>query len=345
LDFAHKTWDLYANGNMVAADLGFRDNTRTYLSSFLVQGDTTTATLVDYLFAGPQNPLFADANNDGIDDAWETAHGLSLATDNRNASPAGNGVTVVQAYIAGTDPNDFYNGALPTITSLVPSDGSIGADGAVSVRATKANGGVLANAPISFAVTTSGPTISAATDGTQGAQQSVRTDANGIATVYLALNGATVATLTASARSGTQTVTITIGVSLGIGDTDHNGLPDDWEIKYFGHTGVDPSGDADGDGVTNLQEYKNGTDPTDFYNGVLPTHEALNSGTEGSNDELALVVRHPDGTVWPNAPVTFDVSSGFRGISAAPGGPYQSSVQVRASADGVAQVFLEPLAP
>jgi len=28
------------------------------------------------------------------------------------------------------------------------------------------------------------------------------------------------------------------------------------EITYFGHLGVDPSGDADGDGLTNLQEFQ-----------------------------------------------------------------------------------------
>ena len=45
-------------------------------------------------------------------------------------------------------------------------------------------------------------------------------------------------------------------------DSDHNGLPDAWEIKYFGHIGVDPNADPDGDGLTNLQEYQRGTDPT-----------------------------------------------------------------------------------
>ena len=49
-------------------------------------------------------------------------------------------------------------------------------------------------------------------------------------------------------------------------DSDHDGMPDDWEDKY----GLDPSGasdtsqDKDGDGYTNIEEYLNGTDPTVF---------------------------------------------------------------------------------
>ena len=46
------------------------------------------------------------------------------------------------------------------------------------------------------------------------------------------------------------------------GDTDSDGLPDSWEIAYFGNiTSQNASWDADGDGLTNLQEYRNGTNP------------------------------------------------------------------------------------
>src|SRR6202040_1102567 len=34
-----------------------------------------------------------------------------------------------------------------------------------------------------------------------------------------------------------------------------------WLMKYFGHLGVDPNADYDGDGTNNLQEYLSGTDP------------------------------------------------------------------------------------
>jgi hypothetical protein len=72
LDFGSHAWDLYANGQMVAADLGFRDSGSMALTAFGVQGNAAAATRFDYLLVGPQNPLFADVNKNGIDDAWET---------------------------------------------------------------------------------------------------------------------------------------------------------------------------------------------------------------------------------------------------------------------------------
>jgi hypothetical protein len=45
-------------------------------------------------------------------------------------------------------------------------------------------------------------------------------------------------------------------------DADGNGINDDWEVQYFGHIGVNPNADPDGDGFSNLQEFLAGTDPT-----------------------------------------------------------------------------------
>jgi hypothetical protein len=44
-------------------------------------------------------------------------------------------------------------------------------------------------------------------------------------------------------------------------DLDGNGLPDWWELLYFGHIGVDPNDDPDGDGLTLLQEFRAGLNP------------------------------------------------------------------------------------
>jgi len=49
-------------------------------------------------------------------------------------------------------------------------------------------------------------------------------------------------------------------------DADADGLPDAWEIQYFGSIGApnaNPNADPDGDGFNNLQEYRAGTNPLD----------------------------------------------------------------------------------
>lgn len=45
-------------------------------------------------------------------------------------------------------------------------------------------------------------------------------------------------------------------------DSSGRGLADWWQQQYFGNLNVDPNADADGDGVTNGQEFADGTDPT-----------------------------------------------------------------------------------
>jgi hypothetical protein len=44
-------------------------------------------------------------------------------------------------------------------------------------------------------------------------------------------------------------------------DTDHDGLDDEWEMENFGNLDQDADGDFDNDGVSNLQEFLDGTDP------------------------------------------------------------------------------------
>lgn len=48
-----------------------------------------------------------------------------------------------------------------------------------------------------------------------------------------------------------------------ITDHDGNGLPDGWELIYFGSGGAAPTADADNDGTSNLMEYLAGTNPLD----------------------------------------------------------------------------------
>ncbi|HEX5221639.1 MAG TPA: hypothetical protein VFZ59_18890 [Verrucomicrobiae bacterium] len=46
-------------------------------------------------------------------------------------------------------------------------------------------------------------------------------------------------------------------------DTDNDGLSDDWELRYFGSTAIsNGQNDSDGDGASNLHEFRAGTNPT-----------------------------------------------------------------------------------
>jgi hypothetical protein len=67
-------------------------------------------------------------------------------------------------------------------------------------------------------------------------------------------------TFSATDRGRIERVDLTVSLPIVI---DFNGLSVDWELSHFGRTGIDPSADPDGDGMSNLAEYQAGTDPND----------------------------------------------------------------------------------
>ena len=76
-------------------------------------------------------------------------------------------------------------------------------------------------------------------------------------------------------------------------DSDLDGLPDTWEISCFGGLGESASGDPDGDGRTNVQEFADGTVPTDAGSTWgLTAYYALNG------DALDSSGNGRDGTVY-----------------------------------------------
>ena len=59
-----------------------------------------------------------------------------------------------------------------------------------------------------------------------------------------------------------QTLTINMdGRNAATDDTDGDGLPDGWELLYFGNLAQDGLGDYDGDGINNATEFAEGTNP------------------------------------------------------------------------------------
>ncbi|MEI6789034.1 MAG: LamG-like jellyroll fold domain-containing protein, partial [bacterium] len=107
-------------------------------------------------------------------------------------------------------------------------------------------------------------------------------------------------------QGGMDALTITTNQPAGLSlDGDH--LPDDWEMANFGSLDQVDSGDPDHDGLTNLQEYRLGTDPNvadsdhdgmpdgwEVSHGLNPTNEA-DASLDADGDGLANLAEYQYG--------------------------------------------------
>jgi Zn-dependent metalloprotease/streptogramin lyase len=95
-------------------------------------------------------------------------------------------------------------------------------------------------------------------------------------------------------------------------DTDGDGMPDGWEVDYgFDPLADDAAGDLDGDGWTNLQEYEEGSDPTDPAS-VPPPLEGYSISGSGRLYEIDLRT----GVATEVGPL--GVSADFEGLAFSP---------------------------
>jgi hypothetical protein len=88
-DFAQKVWDLYVGGSLAKFDIGYRKPVSASFGLNL-RGSAIADSYFDYLYSGGENPLFADQDKDGMDDAWEVANGLDPTINDRNVGTPSN---------------------------------------------------------------------------------------------------------------------------------------------------------------------------------------------------------------------------------------------------------------
>ncbi|HEY8994639.1 MAG TPA: SpvB/TcaC N-terminal domain-containing protein, partial [Lacunisphaera sp.] len=147
-DYSRKIWDLFVDGKLAAANLGF-DGRDANLTAIEFYGSDVADLHVDQLQADPTNLLFPDADKDGLPDAWETANGSNPNLYDRDALKPGTGKSFLENYASSlwsaTVPNGANGGAassasIPPLTVLgahqavgsLKGSLSVGGDGSAS---------------------------------------------------------------------------------------------------------------------------------------------------------------------------------------------------------------------
>jgi hypothetical protein len=263
-DYVTHNWDLYLNGRMVLADIPF-DSYFTQLSTFSMRVHQTAIARLDNLSIGYTNPLFTDTAGDGIDDTWKIAHGIPAGTYARALDPAASGLSVIQKYVLGLDP------------------------------------------------------------------QKKSTLDDGISDGWKIENGLS-------------------PLTVGLANLDPYGDGLTYLQKYIlAQLGTGAGGglqDTDGDGIPDLLEFANGTDPSDYYNGLLPQIASTTSGTGffGPGGLISVRVTNAAGEPLVNAPITLTIPSDLGTLATDPAEPgYSPVVFVRTDASGIARAYAKPL--
>jgi hypothetical protein len=98
--------------------------------------------------------------------------------------------------------------------------------------------------------------------------------------------------------------------------TDGNGMADGWEVLYFGHIGIDPNADPDGDGLSNYTEfqmYSQGYNPTKWNSS---TNTVIGDGyLNFSGDGLANLLQVSFGGNMFTNNVTWKANTSGDGLS------------------------------
>jgi uncharacterized repeat protein (TIGR01451 family) len=228
----------YSNWTAVVSGLSVGTNTLTVLAADNAAPANIATNVIQVIYAADDY----DGNGDGLPDAWQINWFGSVNAPGRgpNDDPDGDGASNLKEYLAGTDPTN--SSSFLRITAVE----KIGGDIRISFTSVIGKGYRLEQCNVIGEAWTN---IVDNIAGNNGIQQA--TDIGG-----------------ATRMSSFYRVSVETNSPAQL-DSDGDGIPDDWMEQYFGH----PMGEAfdqsraaddpDGDGMSNLEEYLTGTDPTD----------------------------------------------------------------------------------
>lgn len=174
-----------------------------------------------------------DSDGDGLPDWWERIYFGSISSANPNADLDHDGESNLAEYKAGTDPND------PTSRFAF-----------INVRPDVAGG-----ISVEWSSSSNRVYLLQRSSNLLGGFVDIKTDINATAPVNF-YHDAT------ATGFGPYFYRLQLQENFPSPvDADGNGLADEWERLYFGRIRANPSLDADQDGLTNLAEFKAGTNP------------------------------------------------------------------------------------
>ncbi len=100
IEDSQNRWDLWVDEKLVSVDMGYYDNENVDPGRITLLGHRRIPLLMDALTVSSGNPLFEDANVNGLADRYESIFGL----DRRDADLDEDGLTNAQEYLLTTNP-------------------------------------------------------------------------------------------------------------------------------------------------------------------------------------------------------------------------------------------------
>gem|GEM_PF-6031209 len=222
--------------------------------------------------AAGTDPNCADSDSDGMPDGWELNHGLDPAVADAMADPDGDGRGNLLEFTADTDPRVPETGtavvAFETGSTVV--DETVGIlripvrlqgepEPGVTIKVVIDLASANAEAGADFLVRLPAVLILSAAARQGSVNVAVQADAVVEPDEFLVLE---IRQARAAQIGQISTHRIVIRNALGVDlDSDGDQLPDAWELQFFGHLRNDADSDPDGDGESNIREYRLGRHP------------------------------------------------------------------------------------